>query len=108
MIGDLLAALAIWGVGALALYWNLEGKGVLPSNDHVRVLAVTWPVTFIAFLGWGLFKTTAYTNKVLVIDTAASLRRVARWQGHLLALPKVLDQAALEAEAEVNRLAPEA
>lgn len=108
VVGDLLAGAAVWVVGALAIYWNLEGKGVLPSNDHVRVLAVTWPVTFIVFLGWSLFKSTLYVNKVLVIDTAASLKRVAQWQGHLLPPPRILDQAALDAEAEVNRIAPEA
>ncbi len=113
MFGSITAGIVIWCVGGFAIYWNLEGKGVLPSNDHVRVLAVTWPLTFIAFCVWGLFKSVKFTSKTVIVDTAASFRRVAQWENHLLAPPKppqdITDlQAWKEAQDEVNRIAPEA
>lgn len=112
MFGSITAGVVIWVVGGVAIYWNLEGRGVLPTNDHVRVLAATWPLTFVAFCVWGLLKSTGYIGKTVVVDTAASFRRVARWENHLLAPPKPQDVIDIktwkEAQDEVNRIAPEA
>src|SRR6266850_978592 len=108
MFGDILAGAIIWGVGGVAIYWNLESKGVLPSNDHVRVLAVTWPITFIAFCIWGLFKSTTYLGKTVVVDTVVSFKNIADMEfheNHLLMPPKPKDEADRLAQEEVNRIA---
>jgi tetrahydromethanopterin S-methyltransferase subunit C len=111
MLGDFLAGGVIWVIGSLAIYWNLESKGVLPSNDHVRVLAVTWPLTFVAFCVWGLLKSTRFVTKTVVVDTVISFKTIADLrlnEGRLLMPPKPRDEADRLALEEVNRLAPEA
>ena len=47
-MGELAAGATIWAIGAVVVYWNLEGRGIFPSNDHVRVIALIWPIAAMA------------------------------------------------------------
>jgi hypothetical protein len=105
---DLFAIGVIWAVGALVLYWNLEGKGVLPSNDHVRVLAVLWPAALVYGAGWAGLHAFRYVTKSVVTDTVVAFQNVADWryhEGRILPPPK--DVHEMEARREVDKLLEE-
>lgn len=94
----------VWIVGGVALYWNLAGTGLLPSNHHVRVLAVLWPIAVLAGVGWLVVRGL---DKMLEggVNTVESVVVVSEWryhQGRLLPRPR--DPAQVEAEQEVERL----
>jgi hypothetical protein len=76
MMSHVLGGLMLWAVGAFALYWNLRSARILPSNDHVRVLAVLWPVALVGLLGWGIYKLLKLGTRHAVVDTVVSFTRV--------------------------------
>lgn len=62
----------IWGVVALAVYWNLKGKRILPTNEHCHIFSLFWPIllpTGIIYFVYRLFHAGA---KKVVVGTASS------------------------------------
>jgi len=110
MLEDVLAGAVIWVVGAAVLYWNLEGRGVFPSNDHVRVFAVCWPFAMFWGLGWSVLKAIRWFTKSAVVDTVVAFHKVGDWryhEGRILAAPKQLDEHDQKAREEVDQLLEE-
>jgi hypothetical protein len=111
VLQELLAIGIIWFTGGFTLYWNLAGKKILPSNEHVRVAAVIWPIAVVGLAGWGILKMLGLTAGE-VKKTVVAFHTVADWryhEGRILPAPKTptKDSFDLAAEAEIHKLVPD-
>jgi hypothetical protein len=112
----MMAVVGVWGVVAFTLYWNLRSARILPSNDHVRVVALLWPLALVGVAGWGLWKLCHLGTKVVVVDTAVSFVRVIDTYKYGRLLPskasegnalKPSDEFEQQAAQEVDKLLEE-
>ena len=87
MMTTLLSLGAGWGLVTIALFWNLRGRRLLPSDDHVRVAAMLWPVLIPLGLGYLVYRACHFGAKEVVVDTVVSVRRVVDTYRHGTLLP---------------------
>lgn len=105
-----------WAFGALALFWNLSGKRLLQSDDHVRVVAVFWPIAVPVLAIILVVRAARFGAQEVVVRTATSVGRVVDTYRHGTLLPRRAsagndlrprDEYDERATAEVNDLLQE-
>ena len=111
MLGSILGGFVIWFVGSHAIYSGLQGRRILPSDFHVRVVAVTWPFLILFGLGWIVWKVFRLIPRQAK-ETVVAFQTVADWryhEGRLLpaSTTATKDSFYKEAELEVADIAPD-
>lgn len=100
----------IWGMVATAIYWNLRHVRFLQTPDHVKVVAVLWPLAILSVVIWGIWKIFHLGTKHVVVGTVVSFKNVADNYRYGSLLPvkaskgNALDSFDKEANEEVGQL----
>lgn len=105
-----------WGLVMVAVFWSLKGRRLLPSDDHVRVVAMLWPILLPLAAVYLLYRACRFGAREVVVNTAVSIKRVVDMERHgrLLTVKSSTgndlrppDEHDLAAEKEVNNLLQE-